>query len=74
MSEENKKTWDRQRLKSRVRALGFAALLGTLCYLAIAGNGDLQARVIGAIENLAFLAAGLYYKTTGNKDNKEKID
>lgn len=71
MREENKKGWDRQRLKSRIRALGFVALLGTLCYLAIAGDGDLQEKVIGAVENLAFLAAGLYYKATGDK-NEEK--
>ena len=72
MSETPKKIWDRQRLKSRVRAVGFVMLLGTICYLAIQGDATLQEKAVDAVTNLAFLAAGIYYKATGDKDNKEK--
>lgn len=72
MIEENKNTWDRQRLKSRVRAVGFVMLLGTICYLAVCGDATLQDKAIGAVTNLSFLAAGIYYKATGDQDNKKK--
>lgn len=72
MSAENKKVWNRQRLKSRVRAVGFVMLLGTICYLAVSGDATLQEKAIDAVTNLAFLAAGIYYKATGDKNDKEK--
>lgn len=61
--------FNRQQLRSWTRTIVFIGLISTVCAAMFLGAENIKERAFALVADVTMLAAALYYRTTGTKED-----